>query len=288
MTRVGFIGLGIMGSRMAAHLGEVTVWNRTRAVAEEFAAAHPGAVVAASPAELAARSDVVVTMVVDAAQVQDVVARAAEGAAPGTLFVDCSTIGPAAARTIGAQLASRGLALLDAPVTGSAPRAADATLTIMAGGDSGDFERARPVLERMGSLVLHVGALGQGQMIKLINNAVAAANAATVAEALLVGSAAGVDLDALVAVMESGSGGSAALTLKERAMREHDYEPLFRLAHMLKDVRLCLEASPVGFSAAERACADLEEAERLGFGEQDFAALLEAAERRSGTRLHEL
>ena len=131
--------------------------------------------------------------------------------------------------------------MVDAPVTGSSPKAEDGTLTIMAGGEQADFERALPVLEAMGKLIVHAGPLGQGQMVKLINNAVAAINAATVGQALVFADRAGVDLDALEAVMRAGSGGSAMLELKAGPMRAHDYSTLFKLDHMLKDVRLCLE-----------------------------------------------
>ena len=126
-------------------------------------------------------------------------------------------------------------------MTGSSPQAQDGTLTIMVGGTDPDFERAKPVLEAMGELIVHAGPLGQGQMVKLINNAVAAANATVVGQALLVGASAGVDLDALVEVMGPGAGGSAMLDLKAGPMRSHDYTTLFKLEHMLKDVRLCLD-----------------------------------------------
>jgi 3-hydroxyisobutyrate dehydrogenase-like beta-hydroxyacid dehydrogenase len=291
---IGFAGLGIMGGRMAANVARagfpLTVWNRTRAKATDFAAAHAGVAVADSPAALAAASDVVVTMVVDGPQVEAVLLGpdgVADGAAPGLLCVDCSTIGPDAARHIGHGLAERGIGCVDAPVTGSAPRAEDATLTIMAGGTDADFERARPLLGSMGRLVLHVGPLGDGQTIKLINNAVAAANALTVAEALLVADASGVDLDALAAVMEAGSGGSVMLSLKQAPMRAHDFTPLFKLEHMLKDVRLCLEAAAVPFDAAEAAERALDAAAALGHASDDFAALLVAAEERAGRRLED-
>ena len=183
-------------------------------------------------------------MVVDGEQVESVLMGedgAAAGAGEGLLCVDMSTIGPRAARRIGELLAQRDIAFMDAPVTGSSPKAEDGTLTIMAGGAPADFERARPLFEVMGKLVVHVGEIGQGQLVKVINNAVAAANTAVVAEALLAGRLAGADLDALVTVMQAGSGASAMLELKAAPMREHDWSTLFKLEHMLKDLRLCLE-----------------------------------------------
>ncbi len=292
--RIGFVGLGIMGSRMAAHLAraghELTVYNRTRATADAWAAEH-GAVVAERPAEAAAAADVLFTMLVDGDQVREALlgpGGAAEGARAGLLCVDMSTIAPSETRAIGAGLAARDIRLIDAPVTGSAPRAQDGTLTIMAGGDEDAFATVRPLLEIMGKLVVHVGALGQGEMLKLVNNAVAAANATALAQALLVAQATGVDLDALVRVMAAGSGGSAMLDLKADPMRRHDYTPLFKLEHMLKDVRLCLEAAQtaeVPFPAAAQARDVLVGAMARGHAEDDFAALLEAVEGLAGARL---
>jgi 3-hydroxyisobutyrate dehydrogenase-like beta-hydroxyacid dehydrogenase len=296
--RIGFIGLGIMGSRMAANLRragfELTVWNRTRATADRWAEEH-GAEVGDAPAGLAS-CEIVITMVVDGAQVESVLlgadgVAAGAGDAPGgngPLCIDMSTIGPAAARRIGDELAARGLGFMDAPVTGSSPKAEDGTLTIMAGGKEADFDRARPLFEAMGELVVHVGPLGHGQMVKLINNAVAAINTAVVADALLLGKRTGVDLDALVRVMSAGSGSSAMLALKAPAMRAHDYTTLFKLGHMLKDLRLCLqEAEAAGYrSEPAQAVAELlEAADERGLGEQDFVALLEVLEERTGERL---
>ena len=292
--RIGFVGLGIMGSRQAANLAragcELTVYNRTRATAEAWVAEHGGSV-ADTPAAVGAASDVVITMVVDGDQVRAALLGpdgVADGAAPGTLCVDMSTIAPAQTRAIGAELMERGIHLLDAPVTGSSPKAEAGTLTIMAGGEAGDFARAEPLLRVMGELVVHVGELGQGEMLKIINNSVAAANAATVGEALIVAQRTGVDLDALVQVMGQGSGGSAMLELKSAAMREHDYTTLFKLEHMLKDVRLCLEAgqaAAVPFAAAARARDILVAALARGHADDDFAALVEALEAFAGTRL---
>jgi len=292
--RIGFVGLGIMGSRQAANLARaghaLTVYNRTRATAEAWVAEH-GGTVAGTPAEVGAASDVVITMVVDGDQVREALLGedgVAAAAAPGTLCVDMSTIAPQQTREIGAQLAERDIRLLDAPVTGSSPKAADGTLTIMAGGAEQDFARAKPLLRIMGELVVHVGELGQGEMLKIINNSVAAANATTVGEALLVAQRTGVNLDALVRVMSKGSGGSAMLELKSGAMREHDYATLFKLEHMLKDVRLCLEAgqsADVPFPAAARARDVLVAAMARGHADDDFAALIEALEAFSATRL---
>ena len=292
--RVGFIGLGIMGSRMAANLRraghELAVFNRTRETADAWAREHD-ATVAATPAQAAAEAAVVITMVVDGPQVEAVLlgdGGAAGGAAEGTLCVDMSTIAPTETRRIGAALAERGVRFMDAPVTGSSPRAQDGTLTIMAGGEPEDFEHARPLFEAMGELIVHVGGLGDGEMIKLINNAVAAVNAATVGEALLVARRAGLDLDALVRVMAAGSGGSAMLELKAEPMRRHDYATLFKLDHMLKDVRLCLDeaqAAGVPFAFAAQAREILSAGAGRGLGDDDFAALIEVLEGTAGSRL---
>jgi 3-hydroxyisobutyrate dehydrogenase-like beta-hydroxyacid dehydrogenase len=297
MDRIGFLGLGIMGSRMAANLAAaghpLTVWTRTEGKAQTWVDAQggrDGLRAAATPAAVAAEADVLFTMVVDGPQVTAIVAGpdglASVGSAP-KLLVDMSTIGPTAAHEVAAAL-PKGWRFLDAPVTGSSPGAEDGTLTIMAGGDPEDFTRVRPLLEVMGSVVLHVGGTGQGQMVKLINNAVAAVNTGTVAQALLVGAATGVDLDALVAIMAAGSGASRMLDLKAAPMREHAYDTLFKLEHMLKDVRLCLEESDragVPFPAAAATREALIAAQQRGHGAEDFAALLEAYEGLAGRRL---
>jgi 3-hydroxyisobutyrate dehydrogenase len=279
---IAFLGLGIMGSRMAANLRragfDVVAWNRTRDRAEEL-----GEPVAGSPAEAASRAGIVITMVPDAPQVEEVL-FGADGAASGAnedaLFVDMSTIAPSAARRIAERLAERGIAFLDAPVTGSKPKAEDGTLTIMAGGEAADFERARPAFQAMGRLVLHVGPQGHGSMIKLLNNTVAAINAAGLAQALLAAEAAGVDAGKLVEVMKAGSGASAMLDLKAGPMRERRYDTLFKLEHMLKDVRHCLaeaEALGQGFSLGRLAERMYAAADARGLGEQDFAAVIETA-----------
>jgi 3-hydroxyisobutyrate dehydrogenase-like beta-hydroxyacid dehydrogenase len=284
--RIAFLGLGIMGRPMAANLRtagfDVVAWNRTRERADEFAREH-GAEVADTPAAAAADAAMTITMVPDSPEVESVLlgeSGAAEGLGDGGLAVDMSTIAPSATRRIAERLSSRGIRMLDAPVTGSRPKAEAATLTIMAGGAAEDFERARPALEAMGELVLHVGPQGHGSMIKLINNTVAAANAVALAEALALATRAGVDPAALRRVMAAGSGASAMLDLKAEPMLERDYEALFKLEHMLKDVRHCLaEAEALGYrprvaGETERLYA---EADERGLGGSDFAAVYEIA-----------
>jgi len=287
VERVAFIGLGIMGARMAANLCragfEVTAWNRTRERAEELAEKH-GARVAASPAEAAAATDATITMVVDAPQVEEVLfgpGGAAEGLAEGALAIDMSTITPSASRAIANRLqAESGARFLDAPVTGSRPKAEDGTLTIMVGGEGRDFDRARPLFDAMGELVLHVGPQGHGSMVKLLNNTLAAVNAAALAEALHVARAAELDADALVQVVAAGSGASAMLDLKAQPMLEGDYDPLFKLDHMLKDVRHCL-AEARGLETAFDLAAVAErlyaQASDSGLGDADFAAVMDVA-----------
>jgi len=293
--RIGFLGLGIMGSRMAARLAgagfPLTVWTHSPGKAAAWAAEHEPAVAADTPAEVARASDIVVSMVVDGAQVTSVLlgeGGVVESAREGLLCVDMSTIAPVDSRRIAATLGERGVRMLDAPVTGSSPRAEAGTLTIMAGGGAEDFARARPVFEAIGEVIVHVGELGQGEMLKLINNSLGAANAAALAEALLLARATGVDLDAFVQVTSAGSGASAQLTLKSTPMREHDYTTLFKTEHMLKDVRLCLEeaqAAGIPFPSAAHARDLLTATLGRGHGEDDYAAIIEAAEGLAGRRL---
>ncbi|MEX2253482.1 MAG: NAD(P)-dependent oxidoreductase [Thermoleophilaceae bacterium] len=294
LNRVGFAGLGLMGSLMAASLAraglELSVWNRTRSKADEFAREHD-AKVAETPAELADGVDAVVTIVTDAAAARGVLTGpggVAEGAAEGLLCVDCSTIGPTAARELGEALGEREIAYLDAPVSGSTPGARDATLTIMVGGAAEDFERAKPLLDAMGELIVHVGELGHGQMVKVISNSLAAANIVALGEGMLLARRAGIDLDAFERVVAGTTGASRMLEQKAAPMRGHDYTTLFKLEQMLKDVRLCLDeadAAGIPFDAATGARERLEAAVGLGHGSEDFAAVIEALERRAGERL---
>src|SRR3954465_393684 len=229
--RGAFLGLGIMGEPMAANLVragyELRVWNRTESRAADFATrygAHPGP----SPAATAETADVVITMVPDGPDVKEVLfgdRGAVEGMRRGSLAIDMSTVAPRDSVEIAERLQNDGIGFLDAPVTGSRPKAEDGTLTIMAGGSASDFDRARPVLEAMGKLVVHVGPQGHGSVVKLLNNTTAAGNALAGAGALVPAQKAGGGAGKLRQVMAAGSGGLAMLDLKAGPMIEHDFEP---------------------------------------------------------------
>jgi 3-hydroxyisobutyrate dehydrogenase-like beta-hydroxyacid dehydrogenase len=289
IRRVAFLGLGIMGRPMAANVCragfELTVWNRTRERAESFAEEHRGVEVADTPAQAAWGADAVVSMVPDSPEVEAVLLGdegAAAGMDAGALAIDMSTIAPTASVAIAERLREQaGAHFLEAPVTGSRPKAEDGTLTIMAGGEEAAFERARPLFESMGTLVLHVGPAGHGQMIKLINNTLAAVNAAVLGECVVLAEAAGVDKEKMREVVASGAGASTMLSLKAGPMFERSFDPLFKLEHMLKDVRHCIaeaEALGVELPLAKLAESLYSLAADNGLGSRDFAAVIDVTQ----------
>jgi 3-hydroxyisobutyrate dehydrogenase-like beta-hydroxyacid dehydrogenase len=285
--RVAFFGLGIMGGPMAANLAragfDLSVWTHTEGKAERFAAEH-GVRAASTPAEAAAGADAMISIVPDAPQVESVLfgdSGAAQSLAPGALVVDMSTIAPSASVLIGERLAGEGHEFLEAPVSGSRPKAEDGTLTIMAGGTESAFDRARPLFDVMGERIVHVGPLGHGQLAKLLTNVMGAVNAAAVAESVVAVRAAGIDPDAFLEVAAGSAGNSAMLNLKARPMFDESFEPLFKLEHMLKDVRHCLaEADSLGVELRLGALAETlyARAAEEGHGGEDFAAVLKAVD----------
>ena len=224
-------------------------------------------------------------MVPDAPEVEEVLLGedgAVHGLGEGGLAIDMSTIAPSAARAIGERLEADGAAFLEAPVSGSRPKAEDGTLTIMVGGEEADFERARPLFDAMGELIVHVGPRGHAQLAKLLTNTMGAINAAALAEAVLAVEAAGVDPDAFLKVAAGSAGNSTVLGLKGRPMFERDFTPLFKLEHMLKDVRHCLdEARALGVELRLGSMAEplYAKAADEGHGEEDFAAVIRQSSR---------
>jgi 3-hydroxyisobutyrate dehydrogenase-like beta-hydroxyacid dehydrogenase len=223
-------------------------------------------------------------MVPDAPEVEEVLLGedgAVHGLAEGGLAIDMSTIAPTAARAIGERLEADGAAFLEAPVSGSRPKAEDGTLTIMVGGEDADFERARALFEAMGELIVHVGPRGHAQLAKLLTNTMGAINAAALAESVLAVEAAGVDPDAFLKVAAGSAGNSTVLGLKGRPMFERDFTPLFKLEHMLKDVRHCLdEARALGVELRLGSTVEplYAKAAEDGHGAEDFAAVIRAIE----------
>jgi 3-hydroxyisobutyrate dehydrogenase-like beta-hydroxyacid dehydrogenase len=286
IERVAFCGLGIMGGPMAANLVragfELSVWTRTTEKARRFAAEH-GARAADMPADAAAGAQAVVTMVPDSPEVESTLFGgdgAAAALGDGALAIDMSTIAPSAAKAIAERLAERGVDFVEAPVSGSRPKAEDGTLTIMAGGDEAAFHRALPLFEAMGERIVHVGPRGHGQLAKLLTNTMGAVNAAALAEAVITVKRAGIDPQAFLEVAGGSAGASTVLTLKGRPMFDESLEPLFKLEHMLKDVRHCLaEARALGVEPRMGALAETlyARAAEEGHGGEDFAAVITAA-----------
>ena len=245
--RVGFAGIGRMGLPMARNVLEagfpLTVFNRTPARCDPLVEA--GATLASSPADLARASDVVITMVADGDAVRallDGPDGVLAGAGPGLVLVEMSTIGPLAARAIAGHCAEHGVAMLDAPVSGSIAVATAGELTILVGGEEAALERARPALDAMSKAVLHLGPLGAGAAIKLSINLIIGATVQSVSEALVVAEASGIEREAAYDAIAASVVGSTFVDYKRDAWLDPDGTPTaFTLDLMRKDLLLALE-----------------------------------------------
>ncbi len=241
MTRVGFVGLGIMGSPMAHNLVkagyEVVGTDFSKDKVELLAS--QGGKGAATIAETVADADIIITMVPDSPDVEKAVlgeGGVLEHARSGALLIDCSSIRPETSRKVAEAAAAQGLKVLDAPVSGGEPKAIDGTLSIMVGGAADAFEAGRPVLEVVGSTVVHVGPAGSGQTVKIANQLIVAGNIALVAEALVFLEAHGVDTEAGLRVLGGGLAGSTVLDAKGEKMRNREFAPGFRIELHHKDM----------------------------------------------------
>jgi 3-hydroxyisobutyrate dehydrogenase len=248
MERIGFIGLGIMGRGMSANLLKagfpVTVWNRTATRMEELVT--QGAHAGANPADVAARSDIVVICVSDTPDVEAVILGESgliHGVQPGALVVDCSTISPQATQQIAARLAQSDVNMLDAPVSGGSEGAAKGTLSIMVGGDATQFERALPIFRAMGKTITHVGGNGAGQTVKLVNQVLVVGNCLAMCEALMLAQAGGVDLQKTYDAISQGAAGSWMFTNRAPQIIHRDWRPGFTVDLQQKDLRLVLDAA---------------------------------------------
>lgn len=272
---------------MAARLVEagfaVRVWNRTRARAEALKG--HGAVLVDSPAEAATGADAAITMLGDPASVRDV-ALGTEGViealAPGSIYVDMTTVDPATSRGLDCACRARGVAFVDAPVTGSKTAAANGELVLMVGGDAGVVARLAPLFAPMAKRVVHLGPAGSGSTMKLVNNLAIAGSMAALFEGLTLGRRAGLDDDKMLEVLSSGALASPLLALKGDAVRRRDFEPHFSFKHMAKDLRLArAESAALGAPHPVSDLLDTLFASGLeqGLGEEDFAALVKVLER---------
>ncbi|HET7341632.1 MAG TPA: 3-hydroxyisobutyrate dehydrogenase, partial [Methylomirabilota bacterium] len=285
---IGFIGTGTMGRPMLANLVKkgfaVVAYD---VVPEALAGAKAaGAAVAASPADAARRSELVITMLPSSAQVETVYLGAGgvkEGVTAGRLCVDMSTIDPGMSRRVAATLAAQRVRFLDAPVSGGVPRATDGTLAIMVGGDARDLEEARPALAAMGANIIHVGAVGSGEVAKLCNNLIAGVAAVAVSEAFRIAEGFGVDAKVLTDVISKSSGNTWVMEhmhpvpgLVARSASSQDYAPGFMTDLMAKDLGLAVNAArelrvPVVVAPAAQQVLRL--ASSHGLGRKDFTAV---------------
>ncbi|NTV09799.1 MAG: 2-hydroxy-3-oxopropionate reductase [Zoogloea sp.] len=287
---VGFIGLGIMGRPMALNLLKaghtVHVWARRAESMQPLLAA--GALGATSPADVAGKADVVISMVSDAPDVEQVALGAGgvvEAARPGLVFVDMSTIAPAAAKSIAARLAERGVAMLDAPVSGGEVGAINATLTIMVGGDEAAFDKVKPALEAMGRTVSLIGTSGAGQVAKACNQILTGIGVAAVAEAFNFAAKSGVDPARVREALLGGFAYSRILENHGQRMLDRNFKPGFKAWMHQKDMNIVMqEAHRLGLMLpGSAATAQLFNAMvGSGQGEEDSIAVLKLLERLSG------
>lgn len=287
---VGFIGLGLMGRPMALNLlkagHRVHVWSRRQESMQPLVDA--GAVACGSAAEVAGRAEVAISMVADAPDVEAVAlgtGGVAEGARPGLVFVDMSTIAPAAAQSIAARLAERGIPMLDAPVSGGEVGAINASLTIMVGGDAAAFAKARPLFEAMGKTVSHIGGCGAGQVAKACNQILTGVGVAAVAEALNFARKSGADPARVREALLGGFAYSRILENHGKRMLERNFQPGFKAWMHQKDMRIVMEEAHRLGLALPSAAATAQLFNALvgsGLGEEDSVSMLKLLERMSG------
>lgn len=279
-----------MGAAMAANLARagfpLTVWNRTPGRAGDLV--QLGAQEATSPADLGSRSDIVVCCVTDSPQVEAVIfgpEGIAEGLAPGSLVIDCSTISPARAREFAERLANQGVALVDAPVSGGSEGAVKGTLTIMVGGEDEAVARAHDVLAAMGRTITHLGPAGAGQTAKAVNQVILCGTYLAVAEGVVLALKAGMDPEALVGALSGGAAGSWILQNRSGRMIADDYPLGFKISLHRKDLAIALElARSIGAVLPVAALAATVEDGLIaqGHGDDDNSALARAVRQLSG------
>ncbi|CRY79749.1 2-hydroxy-3-oxopropionate reductase [Yersinia intermedia] len=246
--KIGFIGLGIMGKPMSKNLLKagysLTVLDRNAAVLDELITA--GARTATTPKALAAECDIIITMLPNSPHVKEVVLGengVIEGAKPGSVLIDMSSIAPLVSREISEALALKQVAMLDAPVSGGEPKAIDGTLSVMVGGDKAVFDSCFEVMKAMGGSVVHTGDIGAGNVTKLANQVIVALNIAAMSEALVLATKAGVNPDLVFQAIRGGLAGSTVLEAKVPMVMDRNFKPGFRIDLHIKDLANALDTS---------------------------------------------
>ena len=290
MKRVAFLGLGIMGSRMSKRLLDVgfdlTVWNRTPGKTPDLVRA--GAREARSPKEAAIGADFVLTMLADPPSVLQTILGpngAAEGISKGSILIDFTTVNPETAQKIHQVLTEHGVSFLESPVTGSKPAAASGELVLMVGGDAKTLDRSRPVLAPLSKKIVHMGPVGFGSRMKLVNNLIIAGSMQALFEGLTLGGKGGLRHEEMLEVLTSGALSSFLLKMKGTAVKDRDFDPNFSVKHMAKDIHLAVEEAHlqrVSLSLLSTIHALYESALASGFADEDFTALVKVTEKMSG------
>lgn len=246
--KIGFIGLGIMGKPMSKNLLKagysLTVLDRNAAVLDELITA--GARTATTPKALAAECNIIITMLPNSPHVKEVVLGengVIEGAKPGSVLIDMSSIAPLVSREISEALALKQVAMLDAPVSGGEPKAIDGTLSVMVGGDKAVFDSCFEVMKAMGGSVVHTGDIGAGNVTKLANQVIVALNIAAMSEALVLATKAGVNPDLVFQAIRGGLAGSTVLEAKAPMVMDRNFKPGFRIDLHIKDLANALDTS---------------------------------------------
>lgn len=292
MSKIGFIGLGIMGMPMCKNLKKAgfDLLAGVRNPARIKEAADSGIAVAESFAQVAQKCDIIVTMLPNSPQVKDLLLGEngiAKEARPGTLFVDMTSGAPGDSREIYAELKKMDLHFIDAPVSGGEPMAVAGTLAIMAGGDEADFERAKPLFAAMGNSATWVGPIGSGNTCKLTNQVIVAANIAALAEGLMLAEKAGADLQKVFEAIKGGLAGSNVMNAKAPMMLADNYKPGFRIDLHIKDLKNALDTGTLVDAPLPLAQEMLKIMERLsatGSGSCDHSAIAKYYEELGGVK----
>lgn len=278
--RAGVIGLGAMGAPMARHLALAgllnMVWNRTGARAEALAE-ETGVTVAGGPAQLAADCNVILTCVSADRDLLDVVGQLLPGVKAGSVLVDTSTVSPATASQVAAQLQDAGAGFVDAPVSGGVEGAKKGTLSVMAGGDSANISRIMPVLEAISATVTHMGPVGSGQATKAVNQVMIAGIAEAVCEALALAEKLNLPSERLLSIVSAGAAKSWFLEHRGRSMLENSFDVGFKLSLLLKDLLICQELAQelnISLPTVEAAIKDYRDLVELGDGDHDISGLI--------------